>query len=182
MPCWRYIKISAFIQAVVLVSFQGAGLKKIETNCNIIERRCSMIMGGIVDILPGKLSYFYMVSLTTKPVNLFKFITVTSVPNAPAWVIHARDDEPYMSKNKCQFSSPFYIRGTDRTVDAARYKLQERRRANEGKLRQWRYSTIIRELIGERNSLYLVIIIELHQTWENDRTVQKNDKSPTRSD
>lgn len=71
---------------------QGAGLMKLETHCNVVERGGSMTARGLIGILPGKPLYGNILNMTAEPMKLRKFMLVEHVSNAPTYIIHARDD------------------------------------------------------------------------------------------
>lgn len=49
-----HVTLPLYMQAAVLFSCQGAGLMTIETQRNVVEQRCSMMVRGLMDILHGK--------------------------------------------------------------------------------------------------------------------------------
>lgn len=54
----------------------------IEIDGNVVEGRCSMTTWGLMDILPGKPFYVYVVNMMANPVNLPKFMKFMIVPFA----------------------------------------------------------------------------------------------------
>lgn len=40
----------------------------VETNINVDERRCYMVVRGLMAVLPGKPLYHYVLNMTAKPV------------------------------------------------------------------------------------------------------------------
>lgn len=66
----------------VLVRWQCAGFMKIETNCNVLERQCSMTAQGLMDSLPGKPFYVCIESFRAKLVNRPKFMIVAPSSNS----------------------------------------------------------------------------------------------------
>lgn len=71
-----------YTRAEVVVCGQEAGLTKIRIHSNIVEWQCLLKASGLVNVLPGKLFYVSVVSLTLKPINFTKLMIVTSVLNA----------------------------------------------------------------------------------------------------
>lgn len=52
--------IHAYSRAAVLVRGLDAGITKIETHQSVVERRCSMTPGGLIDILSAKQFYVWL--------------------------------------------------------------------------------------------------------------------------
>lgn len=63
-------------QAAVLVSCTTAGLMKIVTRGNVVDRWCSMAALGLTDNFPGKLFYVFIANMTIKPAKLSKLMTL----------------------------------------------------------------------------------------------------------
>lgn len=82
----KQITILAHMPAAILMCSQGPGLIKIETHCNIVERRCSIAVRGLMDIFPTKSFHVYVAKLTANPGN---------VPNLPH---HASSTPGIMSR------------------------------------------------------------------------------------
>lgn len=99
---------------------------KIETSCNIVEPRCSMIVRGLMGILFGKLFYFYIANFTAKPINLPIFMIVSSSLNISTCIIHARDEEPNMLRDNALIRTQYYKVNIDPTVNAVREELPGR--------------------------------------------------------
>lgn len=76
------MKIPTRVQANVLPSFQGAGLERLRSIANIMERRCSITERCLMKILYGRPSYVYIAKLTAKTGNFPKFMTVAIETNA----------------------------------------------------------------------------------------------------
>lgn len=66
----------------VLVSCQCAGLMMIESSSSVVERRCSMTMQILINILPGKPFNVYIANMMAKPLNLQNIMILTSAWNA----------------------------------------------------------------------------------------------------
>lgn len=61
---------------------------------NSIEWQWPMVAWGLKNILPGKPFYVHIMTSRSKPVNLPKFMIVSSALNALKCIIHACHDEP----------------------------------------------------------------------------------------
>lgn len=65
---WRFkLRYQPHVQTIVLVCCQGAELTKIKTRSNIVECQCSITARHLMKIVPEKLLYVYIASLTGKP-------------------------------------------------------------------------------------------------------------------
>lgn len=73
----RQITITGYTQAPVLVRCLAPGLMTIEIHRNIVVSWCSMTPQGAMNIQSGQPFYVYIANLTTKRVNLPKFMIVT---------------------------------------------------------------------------------------------------------
>lgn len=71
------VTISAHRQAALLVRCRGAPRMKIETHRSVVEHRCPMTAQGLMDIVPGKPFYVYILYMTAKAVNFPKFVVVS---------------------------------------------------------------------------------------------------------
>lgn len=58
------ITLPTYTMEDVLVKGYGAGIMKIETDCNVVELRCSLTTPSVMDILPGKPFYKYNENFT----------------------------------------------------------------------------------------------------------------------
>lgn len=56
-----------------------------------------------MDIFPCNAFYDYITNLTAKQVSLPNSMKVPYASNAPACIIHARDDDPYILKLREKF-------------------------------------------------------------------------------
>lgn len=101
----RQSTVPAYSQAVVLVTFRGAGLMRIENHWRIVEHRCSKTAQGLMDLLHGKPLYVFIANLPAKLVNLTKFMIIATVPNAPSCTIHALDEDPCTMEKRDQPST-----------------------------------------------------------------------------
>lgn len=110
----------------LLVGSQGTGLMTVETHCNVAEHRCSMTAQGLMHTLPAKPFNVYIIAITAKWVTYQKFVKVVNASSAPACLVHASSEEPYMSKNEGQISTQRDRGNTHPTIKIARYKPQER--------------------------------------------------------
>lgn len=122
----RQATIPAHMKAAVLVSCQGVGIMMIEAHGSVDEPRCPVTACGIMYILPGKLCPVYIENLTARNVSLLKCMIVANVSIAPTCIIHVREDEPTMMKKEGHVSTQWDSKSTDPTINAVRYKLQER--------------------------------------------------------
>lgn len=121
----RQIKLLAYLEGPVFVNFQGAGLMKNETHCNINECWCSMSVRGPMYILPGNSFHVYIANLTGKPPNLPKLMKGPSASKAPTSIIHVRDDDSNMLKDEGPGSTEYENRNSDSTFNTVRYKQPE---------------------------------------------------------
>lgn len=62
--------------------------------CNIDERGCSMTAWDLMEIVPSMPSFFYMAHFTAKPIDIPKFMIVSSVVNDSTYIKHTRNDKP----------------------------------------------------------------------------------------
>lgn len=122
----RQVRMLENKQAAVLVSCQSFGTMTIEIHGNVIERRCSMTARGLMNILLGKRFYIYILIVMANRVNLPKFMILSYVLSAPACIIYARSDEPYMLKNEASIPTQCEHGITDPPVNIVRNKQQER--------------------------------------------------------
>lgn len=104
----------------MLVSYIGAALMMIETHGNVVESQCPMTTRGLMNILSGKLVYVCIAYLTAKPVKLSKFMIVASASSALLCIMHARNDEPYMTENRGQ---ALKLGNSTNSVRTVQYKL-----------------------------------------------------------
>lgn len=118
--------IHANTQIAVLVSCRGAVLLMIEAHCTVSERQCSMIKRGLIDILPGKRCYLYIITMTAKLANLRKCMILTYASSVTTCIIHAKDDEPYMLTDDGWIPMQCHKRNSDPTITSTRYTPFER--------------------------------------------------------
>lgn len=85
-----------------------------------------MTMRCLVDILPVKPFYLYILSMKAKLVSLPNFMIVWFVSSAPACTIPARDTDPDMLKNERLIPKQCNYGSTDRTVNIVYYKQHDR--------------------------------------------------------
>lgn len=98
-PVQLQTSISTYMQAAIFVICQGAGLMIIETQRNIVERRCYMTARGLIDTLSGKLFYICIPNLTGTCNILQKCMTAASRSPGLTFSIHARDEMQYILKD-----------------------------------------------------------------------------------
>lgn len=77
---------------------------------------------GLLDILPGKLFCIYIGNLRTKHVSLPSLMIVAYVSNARACIIHAKDDEPHISKDEDPILTQPEKFSSNPTVNFVHYK------------------------------------------------------------
>lgn len=70
------VTIPAYLQGAVLISSQSAGLMTKNTHVNVVEHRCFKPVQGFMDIFPSKRFFVYILTMTSKRVNLPKFLIV----------------------------------------------------------------------------------------------------------
>lgn len=112
----RQITLSAYLQGAVLVRCCSAGLLKTETHWNGFGRRCSVSARGLMDNLICKLFHVHIANCTVNPVNLQKFVIVSSAFHAPSYIIHAvmeshawrkAEVRPYRNASQQAWYKPF---------------------------------------------------------------------------
>lgn len=88
------VMVPAYFKAAMPNTFRSTGIMPIETHQNIVEQRFCTTEQGILDIWTGKAFYVCIANLMAKPVNLPKFVIVSSASKAFGCLIHVRIDEP----------------------------------------------------------------------------------------
>lgn len=84
----------------MLVRYRGAAFMANETHEDIVERRSSRTLRGLINILPDKPFYVYIANQTAKPKHLAKFLIVAAASNVLSCIIDAYDDKPCTMKRK----------------------------------------------------------------------------------
>lgn len=100
----------------------GAGLITIEAHGNFVERRCFMAARCVMDILPRKQFCVYIGNLTAKEITQPKFMIVAYALNASTCVIHARDDELHLLRDKARMQTQSDKAYSHATTNATYYR------------------------------------------------------------
>lgn len=98
-----------------------------DTHGNLVERWCSMTVQSLMNFVPGKPFYIFVLNMTANPASFPRFMIVDYVPRAPTCIIHARDDDPNMWTDDHPIPTHCDRFNSDPIINAVRYKPPESR-------------------------------------------------------
>lgn len=90
------IRVLTYTPAAVLPKCKSNELTTTQTHSIAVGHQCSMNAPGLLEVLPGRLFYFYIPSLRAKPASLLEFMEAASLLNAPTCILLSKDFDQHM--------------------------------------------------------------------------------------